>query len=247
MVSKSQLKLITSLAQKKYRNRHGLFIVEGIKNIEEFLKSSFELQALFTTEAIFQAEKSKTFFIELSELKQISQLTTPQIALAIFQIPKPKPLFYSNLIVALDGVRDPGNLGTIIRLCDWFDVTDLVCSLDTVDCYNPKVVQSSMGSLSRVNVHFLDLKNFIQEAPKHIPVYGSFMNGNNIYKEAISSSEGILLMGNEANGISSEIGDLVTHRISIPQFGEGKTESLNVATATSIILSEFKRNIFTEK
>lgn len=240
MVSKSQIKLITCLGQKKYRNKHGLFLVEGIKAINEFLNSNFELHSIYTTEEIFKTEKSKIHLISFSELKKMSQLSTPQTAVAVFHVPKANKPHHKGFIVALDGIRDPGNLGTIIRLCDWFNVKQLICSEDTVDCFNPKVVQASMGSLTRVEVIFLNLKNYLAEAPQHLPIYGSFMNGKNVYQEQLPS-EGILIMGNEANGISEAIEESITQRISIPQFGEQNTESLNVATATAILLSEFRR------
>lgn len=158
----------------------------------------------------------------------------------MFVIPTEKQLPDSGLKVALDAVRDPGNLGTIIRLCDWFGVTQLVCASDTVDCYNPKVVQATMGSLARVNVVYVNLSDYL--ANSSLPIYGAFMDGGSVYQQALPESA-ILVMGNEANGIRSPIEALVTDRISIPRFGElQETESLNVATATAIILSEFKRS-----
>ncbi len=241
MLSKSQIKLITSLAKKKYRKQHQLFVVEGVKSIHEFLKSEFQLDQLFTVEeGVFNVDTSKCNFISETELKKISFLTNPNKALAIFKIPRHRPIHTNQLIVALDNVNDPGNLGTIIRLCDWFDVTDLVCNLGTVDCYNPKVVQACMGSLTRVNISYLDLSGFINEQ-QAVPVYGTFMDGENMYSTKLEE-KGILVLGNEANGISKNIESLVTKKISIPQFGTiQETESLNVATATSILLSEFKR------
>lgn len=146
----------------------------------------------------------------------------------------------SGLILALDDIRDPGNLGTIMRLCDWFGIRQIVCSKETVDIYNPKVVQATMGSITRVNVNYVDLKTFISQT--ELPVFGTFMDGDNIYQSNLPQN-GIIIMGNEANGISAEIEKIVTRRLTIPRFGElQKTESLNVATATAIILSEFKRN-----
>jgi TrmH family RNA methyltransferase len=160
--------------------------------------------------------------------------------LAVFKIPKAKEMNKSGLILALDDVRDPGNLGTIIRLCDWFDIETLFCSDETVDIYNPKVVQATMGSISRVNVVYGDLENFLVKTK--LTVFGTFMDGKNIYQESLPK-EGIIVMGNEANGISEAVEKLVTDRIAIPRFGNLQiTESLNVATATAIILSEFKRN-----
>ena len=241
MVSKNQIKLITSLQQKKFRQLHKLFIAEGVKVIQELLDSNFVLEHLYVTESIFESlnNKSKTVITE-SELKKISCLSTPNNCLALFAIPETEKPISSGLIVALDAVRDPGNLGTIIRLCDWFGVDQLWCNEQTVDLYNPKVVQATMGSLARVKVHYLDLEKEIQKA--NLPVFGTFMDGENIYQSNLPS-EGILILGNEANGISTGIEKLVTSRLAIPRFGNlQKTESLNVATATAIFLSEFKRS-----
>ncbi|MEP6261597.1 MAG: RNA methyltransferase [Gillisia sp.] len=240
MVSKSQIKLITGLAQKKNRTKHGLFIVEGIKGINEILHSNFELDSLFTTQQIFKAPVVKTHQITETELKKISGLTTPQTAVAVFKIPEQKPPVFSGFSLALDGIRDPGNLGTIIRLCDWFGIENLFCSPDTVDCYNPKVVQATMGSITRVNILYRPLEEIIQAAENR-PVLGAFMEGENVYTSKLPA-EGILVMGNEANGISAEVEKLVTKKISIPPFGDSSaTESLNVATATAVLLSEFRR------
>src|SRR5690606_10736819 len=174
MVSKSQIKLITSLAQKKNRARLGLFIAEGIKGISELLNSSFQLDTLYTTDPQFTASSSKTVIITDADLKKISLLKTPQIALGVFKIPEPHSPAIEGLSLALDGIRDPGNLGTIIRLCDWFGVRELLCSPDTVDCFNPKVVQASMGSISRVNVNYTNLEKIINANPK-TEVLGTFM------------------------------------------------------------------------
>ncbi|WP_396147086.1 TrmH family RNA methyltransferase [Flavobacterium sp.] len=241
MISKNQIKLITSLQQKKFRQLHKLFIAEGVKVIQELLDSNFVLEHLYVTESIFESlnNESKTVITE-SELKKISCLSTPNNCLALFAIPETEKPISSGLIVALDAVRDPGNLGTIIRLCDWFGVEQLWCNEQTVDLYNPKVVQATMGSLARVKVHYLDLEKEIQKA--NLPVFGTFMDGENIYQSNLPS-EGILILGNEANGISTAIEKLVTSRLAIPRFGNlQKTESLNVATATAIFLSEFKRS-----
>lgn len=245
MFSKSQFKLIKSLAQKKYRLKQQLFVVEGKKAIFELLNSPLLLHSLYTTEDIFKAERNKTFFIEEPDLKKISNLTTPQTAVAIFHIPQMPQPDLSGLVVALDGVQDPGNLGTIIRMCDWFGVEQLLCSEGTVDCYNPKVVQATMGSISRVNIHYVSLPEVLENA-KNITVYGAFLEGEVIYSQSLK--DGIIVMGNEANGISSEIEALVTKKLLIPQFGKiQETESLNVATATAIFLSEFRRGEFTGK
>lgn len=240
MVSKNQIKLITSLQQKKYRKQEQLFFAEGVKVVQELLHSNFELQDLFTTKQDFlTVPKNKVHAISEAELKKVSALTTPNTCLAVFKIPKAKEMVEKGLIVALDDVRDPGNLGTIIRLCDWFGIETLFCSEESVDIYNPKVVQATMGSISRVNVVYGNLETFLSQTK--LPVFGTFMDGKNIYQEELPK-EGIIIMGNEANGISTSVEKLVSDRIAIPRFGNLQvTESLNVATATAIILSEFKR------
>jgi TrmH family RNA methyltransferase len=241
MISKNQIKLITGLHQKKQRFANQLFFAEGIKVIQELLQSNFELEYLFTTQNDFEkVEFSKRISITEQELKKISALSTPNTCLAVFKIPAENMVINSGLILALDDIRDPGNLGTILRLCDWFGIQQIICSKETVDIYNPKVVQATMGSIARVNVNYVDLKSFIANAK--LPVFGTFMNGENIYQSNLPQN-GIIIMGNEANGISTEIEKTVTSRLTIPRFGTlQKTESLNVATATAIVLSEFKRN-----
>jgi TrmH family RNA methyltransferase len=238
MLSKSQIKLITSLKQKKYRLQHGFFVVEGVKTITELIHSDFELVTLYTTES-FNFDDTEEEIISETDLKRISFLKMPNKALAIFKIPNSKSIDLNQLIVALDDVRDPGNLGTIIRLCDWFGVKDLVCSYETVDCFNPKVIQATMGSISRVNITYLNLSEFLKE--NGLLSFGTFMDGESIYSKNLPE-KGVLILGNEANGISHEIEKLVTEKLSIPRFGYLRaTESLNVATATAIFLSEFKR------
>ena len=237
-LSKNHLKLITSLSQKKYRHKYKLFIVEGIKVVQEFLNSSYELEILFSTESSFSYLDS---FIEVSEqeLKKISSLKTPNKVIALFKIPVEKNSSPSGLIVALDAINDPGNLGTIIRLCDWFGIDQLLCSKETVDCYNTKVVQSSMGSLTRVAISYVDLKEYLTSVS--IPVFIADMDGDNIY-EMKPPASAVLVMGNEANGISNSIKQIVSTKITIPRYGNSQlTESLNVATATAILLSEFRR------
>jgi len=238
LVSKSQTKLITSLQQKKYRNQSGLFVAEGSKVIDELLDEGLHLHSFFSTDAAQITEKNH-FHVTEAELKKISFLKTANTSLALFGIPKPKAVKDEGLLLALDAVRDPGNLGTIIRLCDWFGVQQLICSEDTADCYNPKVVQATMGSLARVQVHYLSLSEYLNKTK--LPIFGGFMYGENIYSEKLPK-EGIIVMGNEANGISEEIIKKINHKVAIPRFGKTqKTESLNVATATAILLSEFRR------
>lgn len=241
MLSNKHKKLIRSLQQKKHRIKHALFVAETPKVIEEFIRSGFKLKYLFSTDSSL-FPNADTILIHDQELQSISYQTNPNTCLAIFSIPTEQQLSSNGLQIALDAIRDPGNLGTIIRLCDWFGISQLLCSTDTVDCYNPKVVQASMGSLARVKVHYLDLNEYLEKTS--LPIYGTFMDGESIYRQTLPT-EAVLVMGNEANGIHPKIEKLVNKRISIPRFGKlQETESLNVATATAIILSEFKR--FTE-
>ncbi|APD05912.1 putative tRNA/rRNA methyltransferase YsgA [Flavobacteriaceae bacterium UJ101] len=241
MLTKNHSKLIQSLKHKKFRNLHKLFVVEGIKSVKEVLKSPIQVEKLFCLEECkdeFTGSFEK-YLISENELRKVSNLKTPNGVLALCKIDDKKMVFDENeLILALDGVNDPGNLGTIIRLADWFGVSKIICSENTVDIYNSKVIQATMGSFTRVAVFYTDLNVFLQNYSN--TVFGTFLEGDNIYQEKLPS-KGIIVMGNEANGISKEIEKRVTQKITIPQFGKGTTESLNVAMATSIILSEFKR------
>jgi TrmH family RNA methyltransferase len=239
MLSKNQIKLITSLSQKKFRLQHQLFFAEGVKTIRELLNSKFELHHLYTITYNDQVSDVLQTLISPKELQKISALKTPNRALALFKIPQEQSVNFDSLVIALDNVRDPGNLGTIIRLCDWFGVKDLICNLETADCYNPKVMQASMGSITRVNVVYKDLKTLLTST--EVVSFGAFMDGDNVYTANLSD-KGILVLGNEANGIQPNVEQLITNRISIPRFGDlQQTESLNVANATAILLSEFKR------
>jgi len=237
MLSKNQIKLIQKLHQKKYRNELNLFIVEGKKSINEFLQAGYTPQLLIATEA-FTASVPQHLITPVSkdELRKVSALQNPDEGLAVFEQPKHKGILQEGVIVALDNVQDPGNLGTIIRLCDWFGVETLLCNTQTVDCYNPKVVQASMGSLTRVAVHYLDLAAFLTTTA--LPVYTMDLEGENLYT-ATFPKDCILILGNEANGISSEVRALSNEVITIPRFSQHqRTESLNVAMAGAIILSE---------
>ena len=250
MISKSQIKLITSLQQKKYRVKTGLFVAEGPKIIRDILEAGLKIHSLYAIDEKYElAESFRASFsfseavVEVSprELQKISALKTANTMLAVFHQPKEKNVTDDGLVVALDMVRDPGNLGTIIRLCDWFGVNQLICANDTVDCFNPKVVQATMGSIARVSVVYLDLSAYIQRT--NLPVYAAMMDGTNVYTSKLPE-QALLVMGNEANGISSEIASQIQHKITIPNFrAEQSAESLNVATATGILLSEFKRSI----
>lgn len=237
MLSKNQVKLIQKLHQKKYRNELNLFIVEGKKSINEFLQAGYTPQLLIATEA-FTTNVPQHLITPVSkdELRKVSTLQNPDEGLAVFEQPKHKGILQEGVIVALDNVQDPGNLGTIIRLCDWFGVETLLCNTQTVDCYNPKVVQASMGSLTRVAVHYLDLAAFLTTTA--LPVYTMDLEGENLYT-ATFPKDCILILGNEANGISSEVRALSNEVITIPRFSQHqRTESLNVAMAGAIILSE---------
>ena len=237
MLSKNQVKLIQKLHQKKYRNELNLFIVEGKKSINEFLQAGYTPQLLIATEA-FTASVPQHLFTPVTkdELRKVSALQNPDEGLAVFEQPKHKGILQEGVIIALDNVQDPGNLGTIIRLCDWFGVETLLCNTQTVDCYNPKVVQASMGSLTRVAVHYLDLAAFLTTTA--LPVYTMDLEGENLYT-ATFPKDCILILGNEANGISAEVRALSNEVITIPRFSKHqRTESLNVAMAGAIILSE---------
>lgn len=244
MVTRNQIQVINSLQTTKGRKAHGMFVAEGRKCIEDLLRSNLELVYLFETEALFDIKKLKntgfTFaHISTADLKKMSSLVVPNNCLAVFKIPLPKTPINNGLILALDDIQDPGNLGTIIRLCDWFGVSQLVCSTNTVDIYNPKVVQATMGTIATISIIYTDLEKYLQNAI--LPIFGTFMNGDTIYKET-KANDAIIIMGNEGNGISSHIEKLVNMRISIPHFNNNlQAESLNVATATAIVLNEFKR------
>jgi TrmH family RNA methyltransferase len=239
MVGKSQIKFIKSLHQKKYRNEHQLFVAEGKKMVQELLNSDFEVYQIYSTDLNFvESLKNIAELVKADDLKRISNLTTPNGYLGILSIPKPKKIIFDDWVVALDTINDPGNLGTIIRLCDWFGIKNIVCSPNTVDCYNPKVLQATMGSIARVQITYLDISDFLKSV--EIPIYGAFMDGVSVNKINFPK-KGILLLGNEANGISDDISQVITEKITIHQFGEISTESLNVATATAILLHEIRR------
>lgn len=240
MITKNQIKLIISLKQKKFRNENQLFIAEGEKVIRELFNSKFELEHLYCTNNIFDDLKLNNITtISQSDLEKISALSTSNNCLGLFRIPRVNSIKKNGLIVVLDDIRDPGNLGTIIRLCDWFGVNQLVCSNETVDVFNPKVVQATMGSLKRVQVNYCDLNEFLLNSD--LPIFGTFMDGKNIYKTNLPENA-IIILGNEANGISNKLENLIKNRLTIPRFGAiQETESLNVATAAAIVLSEFRR------
>ena len=238
MVTKNQIKLVTNLQQKKYRSKHKLFVVEGKKTVKELLDAGYKAFELFSDGSRDLHDFVNVEVVAPAEMKQMSGQSNPSGILGVFYIPESEEIVTTDWIVALDSVRDPGNLGTIIRLCDWFGIKHLLCSSDTVDCYNPKVLQATMGSIARVNIVYIDLQEYLKNSK--VPIYGTFMDGTKVYGKKLPK-EGILLMGNEANGISKEMEALVTERIAIPQFGSETAESLNVATATAILLNEIRR------
>jgi len=240
MLSKFQIKLIKSLKQKKYRNQHGLFIAEGIKIVNELLYSNSKLEKLFCTKDIYSSfEKFDPQIISEKELSKISGLNTPNKLLGLFKIPEASKFKEEGLILALDNINDPGNLGTIIRLCDWFGVSHLICSNKTVDCYNPKVVQSTMGSLARIPVSYTNLSRFLEKS--ELPIYGAVMDGTSVYSADLEQNA-ILVMGSESHGISEKNLSLLDDKITIPRYSKTiVTESLNVASATAILLNEFRR------
>ena len=241
MISKSQIKLIRSLQQKKYRSKLKLFVAEGPKVINELLTAKFKLHSLYATVGnLFTGVNSE--IISDEEISKISFLKNANNSVAVFTIPEQKKPKKEGITLLLDSVRDPGNLGTIIRLSDWFNVSNIICSSDSVDCFNPKVIQATMGSISRVSISYCDLTTYLSLSD--LPVYAGTMDGKNIYKEKLPENA-IVIVGNEANGISDTLLNLTTHKIGIPRFGNNhQTESLNVAVATAILFSEFKR--FTE-
>lgn len=240
MVSKNQIKLITRLHLKKYRQETGLFLAEGVKVIRELLQAGYELTFLAEREPLFP-EVNSPLKVQVTEeeMKKMTAFSSPSPALAVFKMPAEKAFPESGFFVALDDIRDPGNLGTILRLCDWFGVDGLICSQGTVELYNPKVIQATMGSLTRIPVRSVDLPAYLKASK--LPILGTDMQGENVYTTDFPRT-GILVMGNEANGMSAEVEATLTRTLTIPRFGKTQqTESLNVAMATSILLSEWAR------
>lgn len=244
MISKNQQKYIRQLEQKKYRKREGCFVAEGTKVVGDLLKR-YQPLALYATES-WDAPKGVGYtLVSEEELQRVSFQQHPQQVLAIFPIPQPTDSvsLRGSLTLALDGVQDPGNLGTIIRIADWFGIDTIICSEETADAWNPKVIQATMGSIARVNVIYANLLELLDTLPSDYPVYGTFLDGENIYTQTLSG-EGLIIMGNEGNGISDAVRAKVNRRLLIPDFHQGDTaDSLNVAIATAITCSEFRRRI----
>jgi len=247
MLSKGLIKLVNSLKHKKYRQKYGLFIVEGQKMINDFISIGSPIKTIIS--ALDEKIEGEFEFVSCksSELEKLSLLKTSQEIMALVKIPDyqySSGLVANKLSLALDGVQDPGNMGTIIRIANWFGIENILCSTDCADIYNPKVVQASMGALMGTKVHYLDLKSSINELAKNqdYEIYGTFMNGETIYHTNLSAS-GLIVMGSEGRGISSEIEELITKKLTIPSFTKefNGAESLNVGVATGIIVSEFAR------
>ncbi|MBI4930344.1 MAG: RNA methyltransferase [Bacteroidetes bacterium] len=242
MISKSKIKFVRSLHQKKYRDAEGLFIAECPKVVNELLHSNYRAKEIFATNQ-FKVHpdfyRDKVQEISEKELESISALTTPNQVLAVFEIVTQQFTINSvsdKLVLALDDIRDPGNMGTIIRIADWFGINHILCSETCVDIYNPKTVQASMGSMARVCAHYVNLGNTLKNSK---PVYAAVLDGKNIYSEKLSST-GVILIGNESKGISENLIKCVSNKISIPNFSSG-ADSLNAAVATAVICSEFRR------
>jgi TrmH family RNA methyltransferase len=240
MISINQKKYVNSLKQKKFRTENNSFVVEGIKMLEELLLSGYEVEFIFATQN-WIGNNSSINCIEVSEkeLASISSLKTPNEVLAVAKMKHVELNDVTNkLTIALDKLQDPGNMGTIIRTADWFGIQNIVCSIDSVDLYNPKVIQATMGSFFRINIIYSDLKEFFTKN-NSLAIHGALLEGENVYHKELNSKGTVLLMGNESKGISEELKPFITDKISIPKFG--KAESLNVATATAILCSEFAR------
>lgn len=240
MLTRAEILTFRSLGDKHARQTEGVFIAEGEKLVGEIVRSEFTVKHLFST-----AENSGAEHITAKEMERISQLKTPTDTLAVVEIPhyvfQPETV-QTNLVLALDGVQNPGNLGTIIRLADWFGISDIICSENSADCFNPKVVQATMGAITRVRVHYTNLVETLSQTARYAPVYGTLLAGENLYKTNITQN-GVIVMGSEGTGLTEAVEKCLTKRLFIPPFPESRrtTESLNVAIATGILCAEFRR------
>ena len=232
MLSKNKIKFIQSLKQKKYRLLHQLYVVEGEKIVNEFLNSDWEIEQIYAT----KEWNGNAVEVTSKELERISSLKTPNKVLAIIKIPKRKSVISGNLVLALDAVKDPGNLGTIIRLADWFGVQHVICSQNCVDLYNPKVVQATMGSICRIQVQYLNLKSTLENMTDY-KICAAVTDGQSVFSVE-KSEKRIVLLGSESHGISNELIELADQKITIPKSENSKAESLNVANACGIILAQ---------
>ena len=238
MITKNQIKLIKSLRLKKNRIQSGFFIAEGEKIIDELLESKLEVVNIFSSSEKYNISD---YYIPISssQLKQISNLKTPNKVLGLFKIPKSSEIDFNSNIIALEEINDPGNLGTIIRLCDWFGIKNIICSSNSVDCYNPKVIQASMGSICRVNISYMDFHKFLDS--KNYNTVAADLNGQNLRDFTFSENQ-IIFFGSESNGLSKTLSSQMDHKITIQRYNDN-IESLNLATSVGIILSELKSQI----
>ncbi|MDR1556585.1 MAG: RNA methyltransferase [Tannerellaceae bacterium] len=251
MLSKSEIKYIRSLELKKFRNMHNVFVAEGNKLVADMM-GVFECEWMLAKASWMATQRdiptTKLRIDEGDEIRRISFLSAPQDVIAIFRRPSydiSEADASAGLVVALDGIQDPGNAGTIIRIADWFGIGHIVCSPDTADVFSPKAVQATMGALARVKVHYTPLASYLKLASaRSVPLYGTFLNGENLYTQTLSGT-GIIIMGNEGNGIRPEIEPLISQRLYIPSYPPGRitSESLNVAVATAVVCAEFRRRI----
>lgn len=238
MLSSNQRKLISHLQKKKYRLEKNLFVAEGKKVINELINSDWPFKNLFSTEEDFHPDSE---LLTSDEMKKISNFKTPSQALGVFLLPEPQKILSEPITIGVDGISDPGNLGTIIRLCDWFGISELICSKNTVDCFNAKVIQASMGSIARVKCHYVtDLGEVLTKMQK--PIYGATIGGDSIYSTKLPNKASYIF-GSESHGISKPLFNHLKGEFSIPSFrdGDNRAESLNVANATAIFLSELFR------
>ena len=238
MITKNQIKLIKSLRLKKNRIQSGFFVAEGEKIVDELLKSDLEAVNIFSISEKYKNLKNY-ISINSTQLKQISNLKSPNNVLGIFKIPTNKEIDFNSNVVALEEINDPGNLGTIIRLCDWFGIKNIICSQNSVDCYNPKVVQSSMGSISRVSISYMEFDNLISSVSYN--TVAADLNGKSL-KEHIFSKNQIIFFGNESNGFSQKVSSNIKTKITIQRYNDN-VESLNLASSVAIVLSELKNQI----
>lgn len=249
MLTNNKIKLIKSLDQKKNRKESGFFIVEGEKMVQELLQSNFNIAEIFATESFFNDNAFAKSIAEISvvsekELERISHLKTPNKAIALVALPKPEETkLCRGLSIALENLQDPGNLGTIIRTAAWFGISNIYCTPDTVDVYNPKVIQSTMGAIFKVNVNYCNLFETINKAKSNaITCFGTRLDGENIYQTTLNNNA-VIVMGNESKGMSSELSRLMDRNIKIPSYAppSADMESLNVSIATAIVCAEFRR------
>lgn len=239
MLLNNQRKLITQLRKKKYRLQNSLFVAEGKKVVSELIDFDWQFKILFTTEENFHP---KAELLSLEEMKKITHFKTPSPVLGVFILPEPQKILAEPITIAVDGVSDPGNLGTIIRLCDWFGLSELICSKNSVDCYNSKVIQASSGSIVRVRCHYVDdIGSSLNKLKK--PIYGATIQGESIYKTQLPKKASYVF-GSESHGISQTLSNQLNFELSIPKFREGisSADSLNVANACAIFLNELFRN-----